>query len=60
MAAPEMLDTDRDKGNTERGKGFVNIKKLNTAARETAMRGAVISGRKAAVVARARAGFAEG
>lgn len=30
-----MLDTDRDKRNTERGKGLVNIKKLNAALRET-------------------------
>jgi hypothetical protein len=36
-AAPVMLDTDRDKWNTVRGKGLVNIKKLNAAARETAV-----------------------
>ena len=38
-AAPVMLDTDRDKRNTVRGKGLVNIKKLNAALRETAVSG---------------------
>jgi hypothetical protein len=38
-AAPVMLDTDRDKRNTERGKGLVNIKRLNAALRETAVPG---------------------
>ncbi|MEY9855416.1 hypothetical protein ABH935_001020 [Catenulispora sp. GAS73] len=37
-AAPVMLDTDRDKGNTVGGKGLVNIKKLSAAMRENAAR----------------------